>query len=38
VGAGEWLEVWSPAEYEAEMARVDEQLEVTLESVEARDR
>jgi MraZ protein len=34
VGAGECLEIWSPEAYEAEMARVDEQIEHTLESVE----
>ena len=34
VGGGEWLEVWSPAEFEAVMALVDEQLEPTLESIE----
>ena len=34
VGTGECLEVWSPEEYESEMARVDEQIETTLESVE----
>ena len=34
VGTGEYLEVWSPEEYEAEMARVDDQAESALESVE----
>ncbi|MEX0749472.1 MAG: hypothetical protein WD359_01575 [Dehalococcoidia bacterium] len=34
IGAGEWLEIWSPDAYEAEMARVDAELEVTLESVQ----
>jgi transcriptional regulator MraZ len=37
VGAGEWLEIWAPEIYEAEMARVEERLEHTLESIEARD-
>lgn len=37
IGAGEWLEIWSPDAYEAEMARVDGQLESTLESIETRD-
>jgi MraZ protein len=32
IGAGEWLEVWTPEGYEAEMARVDAELEKTLES------
>jgi MraZ protein len=34
VGAGEWLEVWNPERFEAEMAVVDDELESTLESVE----
>ena len=34
IGAGEWMELWSPAEYDAVMARIDEQLEATLESAE----
>ena len=38
IGTGECLEIWSPAEYEAEMARVDDQLEVTFESIETRER
>jgi MraZ protein len=38
VGAGEYLEIWSPDEYEAEMSRVDEGLESTLESIETRER
>ncbi len=38
IGAGEWLEIWAPEEYEAETARVDEQLEDALESVETRSR
>ena len=38
VGAGEYLEIWSPATYESEMARVDSQLATLLESVEPRDR
>lgn len=37
VGAGEWLEIWSPLAYAQEMARVDADLEATLESVEARE-
>lgn len=35
-GAGEWLEVWNPERFEAEMAVVDDQLETTLESMELR--
>ncbi len=38
VGMGECLEIWSPANYEAEMERVQSQLESTLESVETWDR
>ncbi|MDP9238424.1 MAG: cell division/cell wall cluster transcriptional repressor MraZ [Chloroflexota bacterium] len=38
VGAGEYLEVWAPDEYEAEMSLVDAQLESTLESIETRQR
>ena len=38
VGAGEYLEIWSPASYEAEMVRVDEQLPALLESIEPRQR
>jgi len=34
VGAGEWLEIWSPGRFASEMAAVDEQLEETLEGVE----
>ena len=37
VGAGEWLEIWSPSAYAQEMARVDADLEATLESIEARE-
>ena len=37
VGAGEWLEIWSPAAYAQEMSRVDADLEATLESIEARE-
>lgn len=36
VGAGEWLEIWSPERFEAEMAVVDQELERTLESLEPR--
>lgn len=36
VGAGEYLEIWSPASYEAEMTRVDAELAAMLESVEPR--
>lgn len=36
VGAGEWLEIWNPERFEAEMAVVDDELERTLESVEPR--
>jgi MraZ protein len=38
VGAGEYLEIWSPASYEAEMARVDAALAEMLESAESRAR
>ncbi len=38
VGAGDYLEIWSPEQYDAEMARIDAQLEGTLESIETRDR
>jgi MraZ protein len=34
IGNGEWVEVWSPAEYDAEMVSVDEQIEGALESAE----
>ena len=37
IGAGEWLEIWSPAAYEREMTRVDADLEGTLESIESRE-
>jgi MraZ protein len=35
-GSGEWLEIWNPERFEAEMAVVDDELESTLESVEPR--
>ena len=38
VGTGEYLEVWSPEEYAAEMARVDDEAESTLESVDTWER
>ena len=38
IGSGEWLEIWAPAEFESAMARISEQLETTLESIETRDR
>jgi MraZ protein len=38
IGAGEWLEIWSPEAYAGEMARVDAELESTLESIETRER
>jgi MraZ protein len=38
VGAGEWLEIWSPEAYAAEMERVDAELESTLESVQTWER
>ncbi len=38
VGAGEYLEIWSPASYEAEMDRVDGELAAMLESAEPRAR
>lgn len=37
VGTGDWLEIWAPDAYDAEMARVAEQLEGTLESIETRE-
>lgn len=36
VGAGEYLEIWSPPTYEAEMTRVDAALPAMLESAESR--
>ena len=36
VGSGEWLEIWNPERFDAEMAVVDDELESTLESVEPR--
>ena len=38
IGVGDWLEVWSPDAYEAEMTRVDAELETTLESVQTWER
>lgn len=38
LGIGEWVEIWSPEEYDAEMTRVDAQIETTMESIEIRDR
>ncbi len=38
VGAGEYLEMWSQDRYEQEMARIEETLEATLESIEEWDR
>jgi MraZ protein len=37
IGAGECLEIWAPDAYAREMARVDADLETTLESIEARE-
>jgi len=37
IGAGEWLEIWSPQEWEAESERIEAQLETTLESIETRE-
>ena len=37
IGAGEWLEIWEPEAFAAEMTRVDNQLETTLESIETRE-
>jgi MraZ protein len=37
IGAGECLEIWAPDAYTREMARVDADLETTLESIEARE-
>jgi MraZ protein len=34
IGAGEWLEIWAPEAYDAEMARIDAELEETLESAQ----
>jgi MraZ protein len=36
IGAGECLEIWEPSAYASEMARVEEALEATLESIEDR--
>ena len=36
VGAGEYLEIWSPASYDEQVARVDAELAATLESIEPR--
>jgi MraZ protein len=36
VGAGEWIELWSPEAYEADIARIAETFEATLESIEER--
>ncbi len=38
IGAGEWMEVWAPDAYAEEMARVDADLEDTLESVQTWER
>jgi MraZ protein len=38
IGAGEWLEIWTADAYAAEMARVDAELETTLESVQTWER
>ena len=38
IGAGEYLEIWSPASYAAVMERVDAQLATMLESADSRDR
>ena len=38
VGAGEFLELWSQENYDAAMARIEESLDVTLESIEEWDR
>lgn len=37
IGAGECMEIWKPETFEAELARVDESLESTLESLEPRE-
>ena len=37
-GTGEWLELWSPEEYEAELGRVAEELPAAQESAGAFDR
>ncbi len=37
IGAGEFLEIWAPASYAEHMARIDADLEATLESIEARE-
>ena len=34
VGAGEWLEIWNPERFQAQMSVVDDLLEDTLESLE----
>lgn len=36
VGAGEWLEVWSPEAYEADIDRIAGSLQATMESIEER--
>jgi MraZ protein len=36
VGAGEWLEIWSPERFGDEMTEVDEKLGPTLELLEPR--
>lgn len=38
VGAGEFLELWAQERYEQEMARIEDSLESTLESIEEWDR
>lgn len=38
IGAGEWLEIWAPDEYDEIMSRIDEGLESTMESVESWER
>ena len=37
VGAGEWLEIWAPETYAAEMARVDQELPAAQEAIESQD-
>lgn len=37
LGTGEWVEIWSPEEYATEMARVDAEIETTMEATGLRE-
>jgi MraZ protein len=37
IGAGEWMNIWSPERFDAEMTLTDERLEDTLEAMERGD-